>query len=303
MTGEDETQHEQQSGVNDGTSSENEKAPKSGGSAPSRTDWESLIDAFRTRLQERIAIWPEKVSETIDLVDGTPSPDVPEDREILIYVHGYLSQGRIEGMNISGANQAAALRQSLANEYQGTTASPPAVVAGMWNSSTTWPRATKRAVAAGKTLAAWVTENAETYDRITLLGHSLGGRVVLIALNHLEEVTVDSAGVLGAAVLPKSVYTEYRPGIESGVENGVFNYYSRNDDMVCRLYGIRAGQKGIGCNGTRMEAETGMGALPAKYVDVDVSERVHRHVDYYIPQAETAVSNCVREIVDRQLDR
>lgn len=263
-------------------------------------DWENWLDAVRMRVQEQIAIWPEKVSETIDLVDLDTSSDVPSEGDILIYVHGYLGEGRLHGMNVSGANQAAALRKALADEFEGTGASSPTVVAGTWNSSTTWPRAKERAVTAGRNLAHWVSTNGDDYERVTITGHSLGGRVTLTALDALD-YPVDSVGLLGAAVLPETVYSAYRDGIESAVDGEVFNYYSRNDFVVCRLYSFREGNDGIGCHGTSAETGRSSGELPANYVDVDVSETVHGHLDYFKPLPETAVGNCVGELVEKQL--
>lgn len=276
--------------------------PGAGETFPSLTDWEGLVDVFRTRVQEQIAVWPEKVAETIDLIERKTSDAVPGAGEILIYVHGYLGEGRLDGMNISGENQAAALRVALADEYGGSTVSPPTVVAATWNSSTIWPRATRRAITAGKNLAQWLSWNADEYDRVVLVGHSLGGRVVLNALGPLEEDTVDSVGLLGAAVEPEPVCGQYRAAIESAVREGVFNYHSRNDAIVCRLYNFREGHDGIGCMGTVGENGAPMDGLPANYRDVDVSETVHRHMDYFKPLKETAAGNCVRDIVERQLE-
>lgn len=290
-------------GVNAEASSERREPSETRDRSLSPSDWEGLLEALRTRVQEQIAVWPEKVEETIDLVEMRTSDTVPVEDEILIYVHGYLGQGRLEGINISGANQAAALGQALVEECRQSPASPPTVVAATWNSSTIWPRATKRAVAAGTHLSQWLTNNANVYDRVILVGHSLGGRVVLNSLGHLDDGIVDSVGLLGAAVQPEAVCGQYRPGIEAAVDGGVFNYHSRNDAIVCRLYSFREGSDGIGCNGTVAEDGTGIGDLPGNYRDVDVSETVRRHMDYFKPLPETAAGNCVRELVERQIHR
>lgn len=296
MTGDDTSTDEDSQGVASGHSSDSQSPTETRHS--STAGWRAWLDALRTRLQEQIAVWPEKVAATIDLVDGSSSSAVPDDDDILIYVHGYLGEGRLTGVNISGAHQAGALRQALADEFEGVDTSSPTVVTATWNSSTTWPRATNRAVTAGENLAQWVKTNADDYARLTIVGHSLGGRVVLTALTHTEEVLVESAGLLGAAVSPKAVCTEYRNGIESAVDEGVFNYHSQNDAMVCQLYSFREGSDGIGCTGTVTDTEE---RVPANYVDVDVSETVHRHLDYFKPLPETADGNCIPELAERQL--
>lgn len=263
--------------------------------------WDAWLDALRTRVQEQIAVWPESVTETIDLVDRRTSSDVPADGDILVYVHGYLGEGRLRGMNISGTHQAAALGQALDDEFESVDTSPPTVVAATWNSSTTWPRATRRAVAAGETLAQWVKTNADSYDRVTVVGHSLGSRVVLTALARLDRAVVDSVGLLGAAVSPEAVCTEFRNGIESAVDGWVYNYHSRNDSVICRLYSFRERSPGVGCTGTGPASGAEMEPVPTNYADVDVSESVHRHMDYFKPRFEAEVGNCVGELVERQL--
>lgn len=268
-------------------------------------DWEAWLEGLRRRLREQLPVWPEPVPERLDLVDLDDSVDVPGDGDLLLYVHGYLGEGRLEGLHSSGAHQAAAFRAALAEEFVGSDRSPPTVVAGMWNSSTTWPKATVRATAAGRTLAGWLDRHADRYDRVTVVGHSLGGQVALIALSHLETAVVDSIGLLGAAVSPESVRVEYRDGIETGVRDCVYNYHSINDTVVCNLYSFREGHDGIGCMGALLpasSARTGTG-LPENYVDVDVAETVHRHMDYFMPVEKTSAGNCVGEIVAKQLSQ
>lgn len=302
MTDEDDSTDEDAGGGGAEPSPGSRDTTESRNSSLSPIDWTALLAAFRTRVQEQIAVWPEKVDGTIDLVELSTSTAVPADGEIVVYVHGYLGEGRLDGINVSGENQAAALTQALADEYEWSTASPPTVVAATWNSSTIWPRATERAITAGTNLAKWLRTNADEYDRVILVGHSLGGRVALISLGHLDGVSVESVGLLGAAVQPEAVCTEYRRGIESAVEEGVFNYHSRNDAIVCRLYSFREGHDGIGCTGTVVENGSEIGELPTNYRDVDVSETVRRHMDYLKPLPETAAGNCVRELVERQLE-
>ena len=266
-------------------------------------DWDGWLEALRGRLNEQLAVWPEAVDERLDLVNLENSEDVPAEGDVLVYVHGYLGEGRLDGIQTSGANQAAALREALSNEFEERSGSPPTVIAGMWNSSTAWPRAMRRAVMAGRTLARWVETHVDKYDSLTLVGHSLGGRVALITLRNLVKSKVTSAGLLGAAVSPSAVRGDYRPGIERGVEERVYNYHSVNDLVVCNLYSFLEGHDGIGCMGALVpDGSHNSGAsLPEKYVDVDVSETVHQHMDYFKPTSDTEAGNCVTQLVENQL--
>ncbi len=265
------------------------------------SDWETWIDTLRVRLEEQLTIWPEQVQERLNLVNPAASTAVPTQGDVLVYIHGYLGEGRVGSLNVSGANQAAALRQALTDEFEDGR-EPPTVVAGMWNSSASWPTATRRAEQVGRTLADWLTANGDQYDRLTLVGHSLGGRVALIALSCLDRATVDSVGLLGAAVGSTAVRSSYRHGIETAVDGHVYNYHSVNDFIVCNLYNFREGDDGIGCMGAFLTRDSS-GArtpLPTNYVDVDVSKTVHRHLDYFKPVSTTVAGNCLPQLVANQ---
>jgi pimeloyl-ACP methyl ester carboxylesterase len=200
---------------------------------------------------------------------------------------------------MSGAHQAAALQAALDAEYEAVGRAEPTVVAGMWGSSTTWPRAKDRSEDAGETLAGWL----RAQDRpVHLVGHSLGGRVSLEALDSGPGDCLESVALLGAAVDPDSVCHQYRPGIKA-VDGPVVNYHSENDGMVCRLYRVGELSAGLGCRGSdcRGGLLQSAGRVPSNYTDVDVSEQVTRHLDYYKPAEHTASGNCVGEIVSNQL--
>lgn len=265
------------------------------------SNWEAWIDTFRVRLGEQLSIWPDQVQEQLNLVNPAASTAVPTEGDVLLYIHGYLGEGRVDALNTSGANQAAALRQALTDEFADRR-DPPTVVAGMWNSSASWPTATRRAINAGRTLADWLTASGDRYDRLILVGHSLGGRVALVALSCLEDSTVDSVGLLGAAMSSTAVRGPYRHGIETAVDGHVYNYHSVNDFVVCNLYNFREGHDGIGCTGTLLtrDASGARTPLPNNYVDVDVSETVHRHLDYFKPVSMTVAGNCLPQLVANQ---
>ncbi|WP_336327620.1 DUF726 domain-containing protein [Halovenus sp. HT40] len=257
-------------------------------------------DGLVPMLEEQLTDWPTEVESQIDLTGETAveSGEIP-DGELILYVHGFLGQGRFDVAKMSGAHQAAALQEALELEYESRTRKSPTVVAGMWDSSTTWPRAKRRSTHASETLADWL--RAQGQRSVHLVGHSLGGRVSLETLDNGPGSCIESVALLGAAVDPDSVCHQYRPGIEA-VDGPVFNYHSENDGMVCRLYRVGEFSAGLGCRGSdcRGGLLRSSGRLPSNYTDVDVSEQVTRHLDYYKPAEYTASGNCVGELVDNQ---
>lgn len=261
---------------------------------------------IEAEVETRLTDWPTAVDERIDLAGQTPldAGPVPQSGHLVLYVHGYLGEGRLGAAKMSGAHQAAALRQAITNGREGQDSDVPAVVAGMWDSSTTWRRAKKRSLNAGTSLANWLDTYADRYDSITVIAHSLGSRVTLHALNELEDATVDSVGLLGAAVHPDAICHEYKHGIESRVEGRVYNYYSANDTIVCRLYRVGEIRPGLGCTGSNCDGGwfSAAGFLPDNFIEVDVSETVHDHLAYYKPDEHvTEGGSCVDEILSNQL--
>lgn len=251
-------------------------------------------------LEEQLTYWPTEVERRIDLTGETAvESDGLPDGEIILYVHGFLGQGRVDIARMSGAHQAAALAEALQLEYEPRDREPPVVVAGMWDSSTTWPRAKRRSAGAGETLAHWLRTQQER--SVHLVSHSLGGQVCLEALDNDPGNCIESVALLGAAVDPDSVCHKYRPGIEA-VDGPVFNYHSENDGMVCRLYRVGELSAGLGCRGSdcRGGLLRSSGRLPSNYTDVDVSEQVTRHLDYYKPAEYTASGNCIGKVVEKQ---
>lgn len=257
-------------------------------------------------LTDRLTEWPTAVDEQVFLERNGPRErgDIPRTGSIVLYVHGYLGEGRLPRFQRSGAHQAAALTAGLQECFDGRRADPPSVLAGMWSSSTSWYHAKRRTRPAGETLARWLDEHHAAYDSVTILAHSLGARVTLHALTQLETDTVDTVGLLGAAVRSDAVCTEYRAGIESSVADRLFNYYSRNDAVVCRLYQAGEFHRALGCHGSDCSGGwfSNAGTPPRNLIDVDVSETVVDHLAYYKPESvlETG-GNCLDLIVANQL--
>jgi pimeloyl-ACP methyl ester carboxylesterase len=241
--------------------------------------------------------WPEAIDAAVYLDDDEPDEDgpIPEDGDLVIYVHGLFGEDIVDEINaFNGLNQATALEMALSN--QGVDVP---LIAGMWDSTTGWWTAKGRADEAGQTLATWLEANRENYDSLVVVGHSLGARVTLVALNQLADtdITVTSAGLLGGGVDPDTVCDEYATGIEESIEEGVYSYHSEGDGVVCWVYAVPEWTPALGCEGS------GCDGLPEGYVDVDVSDDVTGHCNYLQPTSLVDNgSNAVPELVDNQFD-
>lgn len=251
-----------------------------------------------------VADWPAAKPDRINLAGDTPidTGEIPDGGDIIIYVHGLFSQDVLDSIDINGANQAQALDEALTERGVDTP-----VVAGMWNSTTTWTLAKWRANDAGETLARWVEDNYDSYDSITVLAHSLGSRVTLTALEELADSDADisSVGLLGAGVEPDTVCDEFETGIENGVEGEVYNYHSEGDAIVCTAYAVLELTSGLGCEGAECDDGgwwfSGSDDLPANFVDIDLSGTVDGHCNYYKPATmDYSGGSAIPDIVDRQ---
>lgn len=259
-----------------------------------------LRGRLRPVIKDRLTYWPTELGRRVDLTgERAVAPDELPDNELVVYVHGYLGQGRLDIAKISGAHQAAAFQEALDIECASRNREGPAVVAGMWDSSTRWTKAKARSKRAGRVLAQWVRAR----DRqIHLVGHSLGGRVVLETLDSDPGEAIESVALFGAAVDPDSVCDEYFTAIET-LDAPVYNYHSEHDQMVCRLYRVGEISAGLGCRGS--DCRGGLlgssGRIPPNFTDVDVSRGVQGHLDYYKPAEHTTAGNCVGTFVTNHL--
>lgn len=299
-------------------------------SAVARRSWRRVRPVVREQLTE----WPIELDRRVDLVGESPTEfgDISADGEVLLYVHGFLGQGRLEFARISGAHQAAALESALVDAYAYRNETPPQVVAGVWHSSTTWPRAKRNADSAGKRLASWLQGRPDS--SVTVVAHSLGARVTLVALSEIATseaysgASISSVGLLGAAVDPDSVchpsgehsltgvrsrgrqssgssgrqYREYHEAIRS-LDAPVYNYHSKKDHVVCRLYRLGELSAGLGCRGSDCRGgwRRPAGSVPDNFTDVDVSGQVTGHLDYYKPIQHTDTGNCIDQLLTNQL--
>ena len=136
-----------------------------------------------------------------------------------------------------------------------------------------WTVARYRADMTGAALADIIARTQQS--PVVLMGHSLGGRVMVTAASTLgtrrtsEPKLLESVHVFGAAV---SRGGDWRP-LNDAVDERVWNYYSRNDQILGRAY--RAGEFGkpaVGREGFRSSF--------ASIVDRNVSRAVDGHNAY-----------------------
>lgn len=136
-----------------------------------------------------------------------------------------------------------------------------------------WTGAVNRANKTAMSLAA-IIQRADL-DSVILVGHSLGGRVMLNLATALagtvgtdNEVHVEAVHLLGAAIGQDATWNS----LGGALQGAVHNYYSRNDMVLGRLYpAAMLGRKAIGFEG-----------LDAPFaVNHDVSEQVKSHTAYY----------------------
>lgn len=135
-----------------------------------------------------------------------------------------------------------------------------------------WALAKTRAAMTGAILAD-ILARTDT-ERFTLIGHSLGARVMVTAAQLLgtrhEQLRLESVHLLGAAVSAKG---DWRT-LNDSVRDGVWNYHSSNDAVLHWLYRYaQLGSPALGAVGFKSK-------FP-KIHDRDVSRVVATHWDYF----------------------
>ncbi|MCU4740862.1 alpha/beta hydrolase [Halobacteria archaeon AArc-m2/3/4] len=214
-----------------------------------------------------VAAQSDDSNVTVVDVREAADPTLPVVDEVLVFVHGWFGSS-------GGPDQAADLAGILATGgYEADE-----TVAFVYDASNPDVNAIMDdAAAAGATLAGILrTAIDEGVGSIRLVGHSLGGRVVLEALSVLEGgYVVDTVAPMGIAA-DGSTVTEGGQWYDGIAENAtaVRNYYSGNDDVVGPDFG-GAGDTALGAEGTPDSTAT-----PATYTDVDVTDSVGNHGAY-----------------------
>ncbi|HRC52507.1 MAG TPA: DUF726 domain-containing protein, partial [Gordonia sp. (in: high G+C Gram-positive bacteria)] len=135
-----------------------------------------------------------------------------------------------------------------------------------------WHTAVVRADKTGVLLASILARTE--IDRCILVGHSLGGRVMITAAETLgtdpDAPRIQTLHTLGAAEGKKG---DWRP-LNDAVEDAVHNYYSANDKVLEIAYRTaQVGDKAIG--------RYGFGTAFPKIHDHEVTDRVGGHTEYF----------------------
>ena len=136
-----------------------------------------------------------------------------------------------------------------------------------------WSIASSRASKAGEVLADALINKAQGERPVTLIGYSLGARVVYTCLQKLAERKafglVESVVLIGAPA--PSTSAEWR-AVRSVVSGRVINVYSTNDYILAFLYRSSSIQYGV----AGLQAISGVKGVE----NVDVSDLVTGHTSY-----------------------
>lgn len=208
--------------------------------------------------------------------------------EVAVVAHGWLADRDLAQLTYNTAS--AGLR---GEEYD------VPVVGFEWDADTgifDWGPGREIARRNGYKLAAFLWDLLQSNPDVTvrLMGHSLGARIALVALQVFEEVgladAVESVDLFGAAIDNETVTVggEYYSAIRS-VASEVDNYYSRNDGILKWAYSTARLDHAVGLNGAE-------GGTALEYEDHDVTDRVPGHVEYFMP--DTAGKGCAPLVVE-----
>lgn len=215
--------------------------------------------------------------QTEGTVAGLQSDDEPD--EVVVFVHGWLDKSPADDGTFETFEQAL-----TAEGYDAP------VVGYSWDADTwltRWWQATEIAELNGPKLAAFLedltAESPETSVR--LVGHSLGGRLVLSALQAYEGTAVDSVSLLGAAVNADDIAVggEYGETIADGTA-AVDNFWYEDDAILEYAYSLAEWDSAVGQVGSD-------GEQPATYTDHKVD--VGSHGEFY-----EADGGCIDEVVE-----
>lgn len=218
---------------------------------------------------------------------GTPGLDAPCD-EVAIIVHGWDNNEDNAREKFATAVQKLT-QQTYAGRYVGYSWDADISGGGVWNG----PR--KAANRNGTHLAQFLVDlrNACMNSRIHLLGHSLGARVVLSALNVLNErddwldwYKLHSVCLFGAAVDNETPAVAPYDSAIRGETGRTFNFYSTEDDVLSGLYWLVEQDQALGEDGVE-SGET----HPGNYADIDVTSSVGDDHSGYLANISDQISN------------
>jgi len=134
-----------------------------------------------------------------------------------------------------------------------------------------WTIAKNRAGMTGATLSELIARSDE--GPYVLMGHSLGARVMVTVAEALAtrdgDPRIESMHLLGAAVGTR----KHWHGFTDGITDGVWNYWSENDDVLRWVYRLAEGNEiAVG--------QSGFGSKDARIKDRNVSRSVAGHSGY-----------------------
>lgn len=203
--------------------------------------------------------------------------------DLTLFVHGWRSSDEDDEPIDAGQECTNALR---AAGYDGATA------VYSWDSDKGdsidigWASAKDIAERNGKKLANFCQWYAGEHGAtVRLIAHSLGGRVVMYALQTLEEAygardLLASVSLVGAAVEKDSpsmdagwLDEEFGDHIEFAVGR-LDNFHSYDDGILNNVFRLRETEEAVGEVGIQYEA-------PDNYTDFDVTDEIDCHRNYY----------------------
>ena len=142
----------------------------------------------------------------------------------------------------------------------------------------TWYKAVSKTLDGANRLSQYILEQKDINPniKITLMGHSLGARVIFNTLYRLLDScqSIDNIILLGGAVDSNIVnWTD----VSESVKN-IYNFYSQNDYILKTLYQIAMADRPIGLNS--IETLDMKGIKKAKIYNYDVSDIINGHNEY-----------------------
>jgi hypothetical protein len=205
---------------------------------------------------------------------ATDIPGCSQDREIVVHTHG------------CSLNEEQAIdRFNTVKKSLNSLGYTQPIVGFTWDADLFWDNAVDAATENGQKLAQFVLDYkmACEHANIRLVGHSLGARVVLNALDSLYDneiwtergYRVASVDLMGAAVNPVEASTDYFGTSIQNVTDGFHNKFSSQDDMLEGDYYTEHGHRALGEVGTQ---NIGV-SLPTNYDEEDMELEISRDID------------------------